>query len=246
MTAHADRVQGARQPIVRSAGAQIGAGAAVGGWLTAWLIGQSATFLLIAASTSTTEDPPIPVMAAGSSAAWTAYLIVMMRASRRHGTGRFRTDFGLRFRVVDLTGIAIGVLTQLILVPLVYVPLRALWPGTFAEQRLSETAGDLADRADGAMVVLLVVVIVIGAPLVEELVYRGLLQRSLSGRFSAIIGWLLVAALFTAIHFRPVEYPGLAVFALVVGACALLTGRLGLPIVTHVAFNTTGLMLAYW
>ena len=42
----------------------------------------------------------------------------------------------------------------------------------------------------------------------------------------------------------PVEYPGLFVFGLVAGACLLVTGRLGMPIATHVAFNVTGLLLA--
>ena len=62
--------------------------------------------------------------------------------------------------------------------PLVYVPLRAWWPDTFSDDRLEETARDLVDRADGAAVVVLVLVVVIGAPIVEELVYRGLLQGS--------------------------------------------------------------------
>ena len=46
----------------------------------------------------------------------------------------------------------------------------------------------MADRAGGFDTVLLVVVVVIGAPFVEELLYRGLIQRSLSvaaGRFGA-------------------------------------------------------------
>ena len=57
--------------------------------------------------------------------------------------------------------------------PLVYVPLRAWWPETFSDDRLEETARDLVDRADGAAVVVLVLVVVVGAPIVEELVYRG-------------------------------------------------------------------------
>ena len=246
MTAPVDRTGGhARQSVLRTDTSQIGPGPAVAGWLTAWLIGQTVSTLILAVFATTLDEPQIPVVAAGSAATWAAYLIVMVRASHRHGTGRFSVDFGLRFRPLDVVGIPIGVLTQLVVVPLVYVPLRALWPGIFNDQRLSETAGGLADRADGAAVVLLVAVIVVGAPLVEELVYRGLLQRSLSGRTSVVAGWLGVAALFTVIHFRPVEYPGLAVFALIVGATAALTGRLGLPIVTHAAFNATGLLLAY-
>jgi membrane protease YdiL (CAAX protease family) len=56
---------------------------------------------------------------------------------------------------------------------------------------------------------------------------------------------LCTAGLFTLIHFRPVEYPGLAAFALIVGAAALVTGRLGPAIAIHIGFNATGLLLAF-
>ena len=52
------------------------------------------------------------------------------------------------------------------------------------------------------------------------------------------------AAWFAIIHFRPVEYPGLFAFALVTGACMMLTDRLGMSWATHIAFNVTGLLLA--
>ena len=51
------------------------------------------------------------------------------------------------------------------------------------------------------------------------------------------------AAFFPAIHFRPVEFPGLFVCGLILGTCALRTGRLGMGIAAHMAFNATGLLL---
>ena len=86
----------------------------------------------------------------------------------------------------------------------------------------------------------------VGAPIVEELVYRGLLQRSFVGARSARCRrcWR-GAAWFAIIHFRPVEYPGLFVAGLVFGMCAITTGRLGMSIVTHVAFNATGLLTSW-
>ena len=59
-----------------------------------------------------------------------------------------------------------------------------------------------------------------------------------------MLAWLVASAWFAVIHFRPVEYPGLFAFGLVAGACLLVTGRLGMSIATHVAFNVTGLLLA--
>lgn len=218
---------------------------AVATWVVAFLVGQLVSTLILASSgADSTDEIPIPTLFAGVLATWIAYLVGCAVASSRAGSGLPAEDVGLRFAVTDLIGIPIGVLTQLVLVPLLYVPLRGIWPDTFSEDRLQETAEKLVDRASGATMVLLVVMVCIGAPVVEEIVYRGLLQRSFAARTSAVIAWLVVAAWFTVIHFRPVEYPGLFLFALVTGACLMVTDRLGMSIATHVAFNATGLLLA--
>jgi membrane protease YdiL (CAAX protease family) len=146
--------------------------------------------------------------------------------------------------VVDVLGLPIGVLTQLVLVPLIYVPLERLWEDVFTEERLTETAKDLVDRASGGSMVLLVLMVCVGAPIVEELVYRGLLQGSFAARFNHVPALLAASTLFMLVHFRPVEYPGLLAIGLVCGACALATGRLGMAIACHIGFNATGLLLA--
>ncbi len=102
---------------------------------------------------------------------------------------------------------------------------------------------DLYDQAHGGWLVGLVAIVVIGAPFVEELVYRGLLQGAVVRRVNDTVGVVAVAAFFALIHFRWVELPGLFVFGLILGICALRTGRLGMSILAHMAFNATGLML---
>ena len=218
---------------------------AVATWFGAWLVGMLVSAALYGASgAEDVDDVTIPILFAGVAAGWLAYLVGMWLASQRSGSGDFVEDYHVRFRPVDLVGLPIGVLSQLVLVPLVYFPLGRLWPDTFTDDRLSENAEKLADRASGATMVLLVVMVCIGAPIVEELVYRGLLQGSFAARFNHIAAWLAAAAWFAVIHFRPVEYPGLFAFGLVVGACFLVTRRLGMSMATHVAFNVTGLLLA--
>jgi membrane protease YdiL (CAAX protease family) len=220
---------------------------AVVAFVAAWLVAQvlSALVVGVLGGGGSIDDTSIGVLAAGLVAAWAAYLAGMWVASDRGGTGDPIVDYGVYFAPVDAAGIGIGVLSQLVLVNLVYLPLRALWPDTFTDDRLEETAQDLVDRADGATVVLLVLLIAVGAPIVEELFYRGLLQRSLAARFNETLVLVGVAAIFALAHFRPIEFPGLFAFGLVVGACALLTGRLGMAIVTHMAFNLTGLVLVW-
>jgi membrane protease YdiL (CAAX protease family) len=48
---------------------------------------------------------------------------------------------------------------------------------------------------------------------------------------------------FGAVHLQPVEFPGLFAFALLLGYVYRRTGRLGMCITTHMAFNACGLLL---
>jgi membrane protease YdiL (CAAX protease family) len=232
--------------VARAGRGRIDVGTAATVWATMWIAGLL-LFQLVASTSSDTSDDavlPISTLAVAVVATWCAHLAGLWWASERLGSQNFVSDYGFRFELIDLVGIPIGVLSQLVLVPLVYVPLRAGWPDTFTDDRLEETARDLVDRADGAAVVVLVFVIVFGAPIVEELVYRGLLQGSFVARISELPALLASASWFAIIHFRPIEYPGLFVAGLVFGMCALATGRLGMSIVTHAAFNATGLLAA--
>jgi uncharacterized protein len=233
-----------RAPL-RDAGRRVDVPIAVATWVIAFVVGQAVSAVILSSAGVDDADlVPIPTLFAGVAATWIAYLAGMWVASQRTASGDFVEDYRLCFAPIDLAGVPIGVLSQLVLVPLVYLPLSELWPDTFSEDRLSENAEKLVDRADGASMVLLVLMVCLFAPVVEELVYRGLLQSSFATRFDHVLALIMAAAWFAVIHFRPVEYPGLFVFGLVAGAGLLVTGRLGLPILTHVAFNVTGLLLA--
>jgi membrane protease YdiL (CAAX protease family) len=135
------------------------------------------------------------------------------------------------------------VLSQLVLLRALYWPLQRAWPDTFGNRELERNARELYDRAHGGWIAVLVFVVVVGAPLVEELVYRGLLQGAARRALNDVLAVVVVAAFFALIHFRPVEYPGLFLFGLVLGACALATNRLGMGIVAHMSFNATALIM---
>lgn len=225
--------------------ATIAAGPALATWTVGWILGTvvAAPLAIAAAGGELGEDLTIPQLAAASVASWAVLMVALMIASRRAGTGSFRNDVALSVRPIDLLGVPVGVATQLLLVPLLYWPLRTVWPDTFSGERIEERAQDLADRAGGWNSVLLAVVVVIGAPLVEELIYRGLLQRSVSTIVGRSVGLVVASVWFALIHFSPVEYPGLFLAGLVFGAGVAVTGRLGPAIVTHAAFNATGILV---
>jgi uncharacterized protein len=230
---------------MRDTGRRIDVPVALLTWLAAWLLGQIVALVVYTAGGyEDLDDVPIWVLFVSQLLVWGIFIAGMVFASRREGTGQFRADYQVRARAVDLLGVPIGVLTQLVLVPLVYLPLETLWEDVFTEERLTENAKDLVDRASGGSMVLLVVMVCVGAPLVEELVYRGLLQGSFAARVNHVPALFAASALFALVHFRPVEYPGLFVIGLVCGACALVTGRLGMAIACHIGFNVTGLLLA--
>lgn len=218
---------------------------AAGVWALAWLVGNIVGSAVVQASgyADAGVDKPVWVTVVSAASLWTPLVVGLFVVSRRSGSGSVAADFGLSFRPVDLVGVPLGVLSQLVLLPLLYWPLQQWWPGTFGREHVEKSARDLYDTASGGWLVALVLVVVVGAPIVEELVYRGLIQGSLARRVNEPLALVLAAAWFAIIHFRPVEYPGLFAIGLVLGLCALRTGRLGMGIVTHLAFNATGLVL---
>ena len=119
-----------------------------------------------------------------------------------------------------------------------------MWSETFSSDDIEQRARDLWDKAHGGWIVVLIVVVALGAPLIEELVYRGLILQTLQSRLNDWLALFISAAWFALIHLQPVELPGLFAFALVLGICFQRTGRLGMAIFAHIGFNATGLLLA--
>ena len=147
--------------------------------------------------------------------------------------------------LLDLLAVPAGVIGQVVLLPALYWPLQQIWPDTFAQDELEARARELTDAASGGTAVLLVVVVAVGAPVFEELVYRGLLQRSLVDSVGRWPGLIAAAAWFAAIHLAPIEFPGLFLAGLIFGGALHLSGRLGPAMLAHFGFNAAGLAIAF-
>jgi membrane protease YdiL (CAAX protease family) len=175
---------------------------------------------------------------------WAGYLgAVLYAGGRGHGVVG---DFGARVRPLDVpVGIAIGVATQLILLPALYAPV--FWLTSADSDELSRPAKELSDRAGGPASWLLFALLVgIIAPVVEELFYRGLFLRSLEKRGAAPWAAVVVSAVvFAAVHMQVLQFPGLLAFGLVSGVLAVRTGRLGPSILAHIGFNLTTVVVLY-
>lgn len=214
-------------------------------WVVAWVAGMILAGPLVAVAVDADFDSlATQDLAAVAASGWAVAIVVLVFASRRWGTGDFWADYAVRFRPSDVLGIPAGALAQFVAVPLLYWPLQQLWPDTFASDEIERRAQEMVDRADGWLVVLLALVVVVGAPVVEELMYRGLLQRSLMSRLGPALGLFAGSVWFALVHPQPVEYPGLLLAGLVFGGFVVATDRIGGAILAHAAFNAAGLAMA--
>jgi membrane protease YdiL (CAAX protease family) len=174
---------------------------------------------------------------------WIGLLGMPLWAARAKGNGA-RRDLGLWMRWTDAPlGLLVGAGLQLLVLPALYYPIFRLT--SIDPDDVSEPALDLTERADGWFgVSALILLVVIGAPIAEELFYRGLLLRSLEKRGLPVI-WAVVisSVLFALSHFQFIQFPALLVFGLVAGWLAVRTGRLGASIWTHLSFNLTSVFL---
>jgi uncharacterized protein len=93
--------------------------------------------------------------------------------------------------------------------------------------------------------IMLFVTIAILAPLTEELLFRGLLQKSLSHRIPQIAAVLVAAAIFAAIHLDPYAFPALFVMGAVFGYLYYRTGSLRVSILLHMINNGAALILSW-
>ncbi len=212
------------------------------GWVGAFVVANIFAAVIFGASGAASGEEPIWVVGLVAVALWAPLIAVLVMVSKRMGSGNFMRDYSVGFRAVDLAGIPIGVASQLLLVNLVYWPLRELFPSTFDVDKVEDRARGLFDRADGAWIVVLVLVVVVGAPIVEELVYRGFIHSGLRSRMNDAVALVVAAAWFALVHMQLAELPGLFAFGLVLGTCYHRTRRVGMPIVAHMAFNATGIL----
>ena len=166
-------------------------------------------------------------------------------ASRHWGTGRVGVDVGLTPRFADIgwgpviwlgavgAQVAVGAVVVALGVPLV-----------------SNTEGLDEISADRTYVVSLVISAVVAAPIVEEMVFRGVVMRGLHRRMPMMAVVPVQGVLFGFAHVDPARGVGNIGLVLVLsgvgvafGVAAALLGRIGPTIVAHAIFNGAVLLV---
>lgn len=210
-----------------------------------WGIGDAAVGYLIALvasgvlgavwlSASGSVELSLAGLAVAQVGLWAGFLGAPLFAAKRRGSGSLRDDFGLTVRARDaLLGIPIGLACQLVMLPLLYWPISRL----VDTSELSEPARELTGQAKGPAFVVLALVLIVGAPVVEELFFRGLLMRACKRRWGPTGALVMSACVFGATHFQLLQFVGLAAFGAVLAWLALRYDRLGPAIWAHAAFN---------
>lgn len=156
--------------------------------------------------------------------------------SRLRGNG-IRLDFGLRFSWADIGwGLLYGV-AALIAASIIAAGLSAIF-GEF-DSSAGEVAASLNDFTVARL--LFALAVAFGAPIVEELCYRGLLVTSLLKR--GMSKWLAVvvsAALFAAMHLEPIRFALLFAIGLILGWARIHRNNTSTAIVAHMTNNLPG------
>ena len=174
---------------------------------------------------------------AGLVGLWVGFVGAPVVAARLKGSGSVVADFGLRVRPLDIPlGLVVGVASQLVLVRLLYLPFKWLAPGFY--ERVGEETDEVLDVTAAGGRVLLVVLLVLAVPVVEELFFRGLVQGALLKRLGRPAPAVAIGAVvFGVTHYQPVALLGLVAFGVVLGVLVVRAGRLGPALVAHAAFN---------
>jgi membrane protease YdiL (CAAX protease family) len=181
-------------------------------------------------------------------ASWAAVISFLVLIVRLKGGGSLRRDLGFRFSWWDpLIGFG-GAIVVIMLNATVQVAINAVTGAPPASNSEAIFGGVMDDRA---LLIAMSVMAAIGAPIVEELLFRGLALRAIEKRFGAVAGILGSSVLFGVLHFNPATVSvaaliaGISMYGLVFSLLTRWWQRLGPAIFAHIWVNTiaTAVML---
>ena len=190
------------------------------------------------------SEPALPLwtLPVGQIGLWGGFALTVVVAGTLRGTG-IRRDFGLSMRPSDVpVGLLFGLLGQTVVVWLIYAPFQQ-----FFDFDVSEAAREITDRAaTGGDIALVMLGVVVGAPIFEELFFRGLVLRAFERKWGAVVGVLASSALFGAVHLQPLQFPALMAFGIITALLVKRYKRLGPAIWAHVGFNLLAVVNLIW
>jgi membrane protease YdiL (CAAX protease family) len=170
-------------------------------------------------------------------------VLAVVYVSRLKGQRSLARDFGFRIRLADAKALVVGATLE-VLLTLALIPILHLDPKAKNQALLR----DLDKHRDAGTVILFFVGAVIFAPLVEELLFRGVLLRGLLRKVEPATAVLISAVIFALVHYlgdpNTLPFlPALAGLGAVLAVVALRSGDLSASIFIHAGFNLTTTVL---
>lgn len=236
----------AKKPFVaKGPGIQGGGIAAVG--IGVGVLGTVFVAIGFGLSSSTPFDVRDPWYVLSSQLAlWVGFVGAPIMASRRNGSGSLARDYRLAWpRAKDwLAGVAGGLVGR-VPATLVLVLIVLAGNGFGASNGAAPQIDGMTPEGTAGWVVAAMLGIV-GAPIVEELLFRGLIQGAFTRRVGPVAAIFVTALIFSAAHitnegfFAPIVlFPP----ALVLGYLRYRSGSLAPGMVAHATFNALGFAL---
>lgn len=211
-------------------------------WMAGYLGAILASFPLYAGHGGTDIDTKL-VFGVILPAQQLAVVLAVVYVSRLKGQKSLSRDFGFVIRLRDAKALIVGAVLELVLT-FALIPILTLDPDAKNQELLS----DLKEHRDAATVVLFIIGAVIFAPIVEELLFRGVLLRALLRRFGPAAAVLGSGVIFALVHYigdpNTLPFlPALAGLGVVLAIVALRSGDLSTSIFIHAGFNLTTTIL---
>lgn len=182
--------------------------------------------------------PTILVVLVGTTLPWLALAGWPLIATSRRGNGP-RIDLGLRLTWSD-TGW--GVMTGF--AGLLLAGIAALITRLFDPEVTSaagDAAAELQESSGRLAIVIFALMIMVGAPIVEELFFRGLFFSALRKRgVGAVLTIIITGVVFAGFHFEPTRFLILLPTGLLLGWVRWRTGSTGAAMVAHGVVNAPG------
>ena len=182
---------------------------------------------------SAASEPPWWSNVTGLSGLWVGFAVAVFWAHHRGGLSAL--PHAWRPRRWDASFLALGIALQII-VGLAYRP--------FHFKNMDKPVNHIFGSAHGVTFALLAALTVLGAPLVEEWLFRGVVFRALLaglssrwGRNGTVGAVELSALVFALAHAEWLQLPGLFFLGVALAVVVLRTQRLLPAVLTHVGFN---------
>ncbi len=205
----------------------------------------------VAAAFGGLDPTPGFVFGVALPAQYAGHLLAIAWVVRRRRASA--ADLGFEAEPSHVLWVGAGVLLQVALA-LAFLPLLELL-GT--EESGQSVVGLLTGTTSLAVRLAAVLGVALLAPLSEELIFRGLLLRSLLARRGPVPALVISSLVFAAFHLLGLEPDGFLraavvvllqtfLVGLVLGRLAIRYGNLGRSIFTHAGFNLLAVVLLFW